>query len=67
MNIDRVVFMFAGVVTLMSVVLGYYITPYWFVLTGFAGLNMIQSAFTGFCPLAILLRKVGIKSGAAFK
>ncbi len=67
MNIDRIVFLFAGFVVLTSLFLGYYVTSYWFLLTGFVGLNMFQAAFTGFCPLAIILKRLGIKSGAAFK
>jgi hypothetical protein len=66
MNIDRIVMAFAGSVVLTSLLLGYTISPYWFLLTAFVGLNLLQSAFTGFCPLAILLRKLGVAPGAAF-
>lgn len=66
MNIDRTVFAFAGVMILVSVTLGLLISPYWFMLTGFVGLNMLQAAFTGFCPLAIMLKKLGLKPGPAF-
>ena len=66
MNIDRAVFVFAGCVVLLSLSLGYFVSPYWFLLTVFAGLNMIQAAFTGFCPAAIFFRMLGFKTGAAF-
>lgn len=66
MNIDRFVFAFAGAVILTSLALGHFISPYWFWLTAFIGLNMFQAAFTGFCPLAIILKRLGIKPGKAF-
>lgn len=67
MNIDRVVFAFAGVMILLSLVLGYTLSPYWLLLAAFVGLNMLQAAFTGFCPLAMILRKLGVAPGAAFR
>ncbi|MEN9526489.1 MAG: hypothetical protein RLY56_440 [Pseudomonadota bacterium] len=67
MNIDRFVLAFAGTVVLVSLALGVWVDQNWFFLTGFVGLNLLQSAFTGFCPLAIVLRKVGLQSGVAFK
>ncbi|ADU65867.1 DUF2892 domain-containing protein [Desulfurispirillum indicum] len=66
MNIDRVVFAFAGTVILLSVLLTYAISPWWLLLTAFVGLNMLQAAFTGFCPLAVILKKLGVKPGQAF-
>ena len=66
MNIDRAVFAFAGCVVLVGLVLGYLVSPYWYLLTAFAGLNMFQAAFTGFCPVAILFRKLGLRGGCAF-
>ena len=66
MNIGRAVLAFAGVVILVSLALGYFVSPNWFLLTAFAGLNLFQSAFTGFCPAAMVFRKLGLKSGAAF-
>lgn len=66
MTIDRLVLAFAGAMVLVSLALGLLMSPYWFWLTGFAGLNLLQSAFTGFCPLAILLKKLGRTPGAAF-
>lgn len=67
MNIDRSVFAFAGIVVLLSLSLGYWVHEAWFLLTAFAGLNMFQAAFTGFCPAAIIFRMFGVKSGCAFK
>ncbi|MBR9834073.1 MAG: DUF2892 domain-containing protein [Alphaproteobacteria bacterium] len=67
MNIDRSVFAFAGIVVLLSLALGYWVHEAWFLLTAFAGLNMFQAAFTGFCPAAIVFRMFGVKSGCAFK
>jgi hypothetical protein len=67
MTIDRAVLMFAGFVVLISLALGYYASPYWFLLTAFAGLNMIQASLTGFCPAALVFKKLGCKSGVAFE
>ena len=66
MNVDRAVFAFAGVVVLAGLVLGYLVSPWWLLLTAFAGLNMLQAAFTGFCPAAIVFKKLGLKCGNAF-
>jgi len=66
MNIDRIVFAMAGFMVLLSVTLGHYHHPYWLFLTAFVGINLLQSAFTGFCPLALILKKLGKPSGCAF-
>ena len=66
MNIDRLVFRFAGIVVLASLALGTWVHPGWYLLTAFVGLNMLQSSFTGFCPLAMVLRKSGVQPGKAF-
>ena len=66
MSIDRAVLAFAGFVVLLSLALGYYVSPYWFLLTAFAGVNMIQAAFTGFCPAAMIFKKLGLRAGVAF-
>lgn len=66
MTIDRIVLAFAGTMVLLSLALGLLVSPYWFLLTGLVGLNLFQSAFTGFCPLAIVLKKLGGRPGAAF-
>jgi hypothetical protein len=67
MSIDRAVFVFAGCVILLSVVLSLFVHPWWIGLAIFAGLNMIQAAFTGFCPAAMVFKALGLKEGAAFK
>ena len=66
MNIDKAVLTFAGFVVLLGLVLGYWVSPYWYLLTAFAGLNKIQASFTGFCPAAIVFKKLGFRSGNAF-
>lgn len=66
MSIDRVVMAFAGGMILLSLVLAYYVSPLWVWFTAFIGLNLLQSAFTGFCPLALILKKMGFKPGNAF-
>jgi DUF2892 family protein len=66
-NVDRAVFVFAGSVLLLSLALTWLVSPYWLLLAAFVGLNMIQAAFTGFCPAAIVFRKLGVKEGPAFQ
>ncbi|WP_417317238.1 DUF2892 domain-containing protein [Emcibacter sp.] len=66
MSIDRLVMAFAGIMVLVGVALAYYVHPYWIGLTIFVGLNIFQAAFTGFCPLAMILKKFGAKPGQAF-
>ena len=67
MNLDRAVLAFAGVMILASVALTQLVSPWWWLLTAFVGLNMLQASFTGFCPAAMLFRKLGISSGCAFR
>lgn len=67
MTLDRVIFVFAGLVILISVTLAHFVNPWWIALAVFAGLNMIQAAFTGFCPAAMIFKKLGFKPGAAFR
>lgn len=67
MSIDRVVFAFAGIVILATLAAFFFVDLVWpLYITAFVGLNMLQAAFTGFCPLAIILKKVGIRPGCAF-
>ena len=66
MSIDRVVLAFAGTVILVSLVLSQYHSAYWLWLTAFVGANLLQSAFTGFCPLAKILKSIGVRPGEAF-
>jgi hypothetical protein len=66
MSIDRIVLAVAGFFILLSVGLSQIHSPYWLLFTAFVGLNLLQSAFTGFCPMATILKKMGRPSGAAF-
>ena len=67
MTVDRMVLMFAGAMVLLSLVLARYVHPWWIALAVFAGLNMIQAAFTGVCPAAFAFKKMGFRPGVAFK
>jgi Protein of unknown function (DUF2892) len=67
MNIDKAVLAFAGSVVLLSVILTYFVSPYWLLLAAFAGLNMLQAAFTGFCPAAMAFKMLGLTKGEAFR
>jgi hypothetical protein len=67
MSIDRIVMAFAGTVILASLALGWLVSPYWLLVTAFVGLNLLQAAFTGFCPLAMILKRLGAKPGMAFQ
>ena len=66
-TIDQAVMRFAGGMVLLGLALGYAVSPYWYLLDALVGLNLIQASFTGFCPLVIFLKKMGVKSGPAFK
>ena len=66
MTIDRIVFAVAGAFILISVLLSQYHSVYWLWFTAFVGANLFQSAFSGFCPMAIILKKFGVKPGCAF-
>ena len=66
MSIDRIVLAVAGTMVLLSLLLGHFLSPYWYWFTAFVGANLLQSAFTGTCPLVLILRKAGVRSGAAF-
>jgi hypothetical protein len=66
MSIERVVVALAGVMILMSLALAYFVSPYWLALAAAVGVNLSQSAFTGYCPVAYVLKKMGLKSGTAF-
>lgn len=66
MSVDRAVLAFAGFMVLLSLALAHYVNPAWTWLTVFVGANLLQSAFTGFCPAALLFRRLGAKPGAAF-
>lgn len=55
----------AGTVILLSMALAYFVSPYWYFLTAFVGLNLFQSAFTNWCPAMAIFRKMGLKDAAA--
>lgn len=67
MTVDRAVMMFAGLMVLLSLALGHYVSPWFYLLTVFVGLNLIQASITGFCPAAMVFRKLGCPAGVAFK
>ena len=62
MDINRWLRLIAGVFVTASVALGYFVSPYWYLLTAFVGLNLFQSAFTNWCPMMTFLRKLGVRS-----
>lgn len=66
MNIDRIVLGFAGSMVLASVALAHFVNANWLWLAAFVGANLLQSAFTGFCPLARILARFGLRPGCAF-
>ena len=65
MTIERAVMAFAGVMVLISVALTLWVSQWWLLLTAFVGLNLFQSAFTGFCPAAMVMKRLGIGARAA--
>ena len=67
MTIDHAVMMFAGFMVLLSLALGVYVSPWWYQLNAFVGLNLMQASVTGFCPAAIAFRKFGVRAGSAFQ
>lgn len=67
MNVDKAVLSFAGAMVLASVALSYVHSPYWLLLTLFVGLNMLQAGITGFCPAAMIFKKLGLRPGNAFR
>ena len=66
MNVDKAVNVFAGIMVLASVALSQLYSPYWLLLTAFVGLNLLQAGFTGFCPAAMIFKRLGARPGAAF-
>ncbi|MGL4309440.1 MAG: YgaP family membrane protein [Paracoccaceae bacterium] len=67
MTLDRSVFLFAGVMVLLSVALTLWVSPLFIWFTVFIGANLIQSSFTGICPAAMVFKALGAKEGCAFK
>jgi hypothetical protein len=66
MTIDKAVLSFAGFMVLLSVALTLAFSKWWLLLTGFVGLNLLQTGFTGICPAAMILKRLGVKPGCAF-
>lgn len=66
MNVDRLVFAIAGSFILISLALSQLHSVHWLWFTAFVGGNMLQASFTGFCPMAMILRKLGKNPGCAF-
>ena len=66
MTIDRAVFAFAGIIVLVSALLVWLVSPWWLLLTAFAGANLLQASVTGICPAAMLFKALGAKPGVAF-
>jgi hypothetical protein len=66
MSIDRAVMAFAGFMILVSLALSQLHSPYWLLFTAFVGLNLLQASFTGFCPAAMIFKRLGLKVGCAF-
>jgi hypothetical protein len=62
MTVERGLRMIAGTVILVSMALAHFVSPYWYLLTAFVGLNLLQSAFTNWCPAMVILGKLGLKS-----
>ena len=61
MTVERALRLMAGIVILLSMALAYFVSPYWYWLTAFVGLNLLQSAFTNWCPAMAIFRKLGLK------
>jgi Inner membrane protein YgaP-like, transmembrane domain len=66
MTVDRAVMAFAGCMILLSLALSQIMSPYWLWFTAFVGANLLQSAFTGFCPAAMIFKRLGVRPGTAF-
>ena len=62
MRVEEALRMVAGIFILLSVALGYWVNPWWFAFTAFVGLNLLQSAFTKWCPMMSILKGAGLKA-----
>jgi hypothetical protein len=65
MNVERYLRLIAGTVVMLTLALGYWLSAYWYLFTAFVGLNLFQSAFTNWCPMMTILRKLGVPDGAS--
>ncbi|MCK5795015.1 MAG: DUF2892 domain-containing protein [Anaerolineales bacterium] len=61
MTVDRYLRLAGGFFVMLSLALGYWVHPYWYLFTAFVGLNLFQSALTNWCPMISILRKMGVK------
>lgn len=66
-TLDRVVMAFAGVVLLVSLALGFFVSSWWFLLTVLVGVNLVQASFSGVCPASLAFKAMGVKPGAALR
>lgn len=62
MTVERYLRLIAGTVVLATLALGHWVHPYWYWFTAFVGLNLFQSAFTNWCPMMTILRKLGVQN-----
>ncbi len=62
MKVERLLRLIAGGIVMLTLALGYWVSPYWYLFTAFVGLNLFQSAFTNWCPMMSILRKLGVRS-----
>jgi len=67
MTVERAVRVLAGTFVLLSVALGYWVSPYWFLFTALVGLNLFQSGFTNMCPAMAIFRKLGLPDASGAK
>ncbi|GMU66063.1 MAG: sulfurtransferase [Acidobacteriota bacterium] len=61
MKVEAALRAIAGLFVMLSLALGWFVHPYWYLFTAFVGLNLFQSAFTGWCPMMTILRKAGLE------
>ena len=67
MNVERYLRLIAGAFVLISLALGYWVSTYWYLFTAFVGVNLFQSAFTNWCPMMAILRKLGAKTAGPYE
>ena len=60
MTVNEALRAMAGIVVLLTLALGYWVNPYWFLFTAFVGANLFQFGFTGFCPMGMILKALGV-------
>jgi len=65
MSIENIIRAVAGTVILLSLLLAYTVSPYWYLLTAFVGFNLLQSSVTGFCPLEAILKRTSLRQTTA--